>query len=415
MAEIDWRKASNTVKKACINVIDSLIADDYTYLNFDLNEIKEDPDAPKSQIIMALVVKVAGGNRTIAANNVKKSLDAKLDDKQFADVVETKGGNRLDVYLKYDKSWGVVKSTKLPVQKRIVLAIKPEGRDTGGSGGGARETKRNECAQCLYADMVFNQLHRKFTNAEIGLRETDSNLIDTDLWSKAYKSIEVDDDEHELLPTGNVLEFAWRISHMKGANALYTKLGSPSKGTFKFYRGKGIDGNKAASISEAYRRSNNDHDVKYFSSEDKWNPADIWAVHKDYPLTGKGSVSEKGSNNKFLIKNYFKLNAHLIAWNNSQDGHKLVGISLKKHEGSGKSDIKIINEDKNTGWDKTIWDKIGEVNKNDWFFVKGKWDSSMDVYIRYASGSNKDFQCRNFAGGSSPSWQLELSGDAAKQ
>ena len=73
---------------------------------------------------------------------------------------------------------------------------------------------------------------------------------------------------------------------MKGANALYTKLGSPSKGTFKFYRGKGIDGNKAASISEAYRRSNNDHDVKYFSSEDKWNPADIWAVHKALPVKG---------------------------------------------------------------------------------------------------------------------------------
>ena len=156
MAEIDWRKASTTVKKACINVIDSLIADNYTYLNFDVNELKEDPDAPKSQIIMALVVKVAGGNRTIAANNVQASLKKKLDDKQFQDVVETKGGNRLDVYLKYDKSWGVVKSTKLPVQKRIVLAIKPEGRDTGGSGGGARETKRNECAQCLYADMVFN-------------------------------------------------------------------------------------------------------------------------------------------------------------------------------------------------------------------------------------------------------------------
>ena len=99
MAEIDWRKASTTVKKACINVIDSLIEDDYTYLNFDLNEIKEDPDAPKSQIIMALVVKVAGDNRTIAANKVQASLKKKLDDKKFSDVLEKKGGNRIEVFI----------------------------------------------------------------------------------------------------------------------------------------------------------------------------------------------------------------------------------------------------------------------------------------------------------------------------
>ena len=256
--------------------------------------------------------------------------------------------------------------------------------------------------------MVFNQLGRKFTDHEIEGHETAE--IGVPVWEAAYKNIEVNDDEHELLPTGNVLEFAWRISHMKGANALYTKLGSPSKGTFKFYRGKGIDGDKVDSISTAYKRANNNNDVKYFSSEDKWNPADIWAVHKDYPLTGKGSVSEKGSNNKHLIKNYLKLNAHLINWND-----KLIGISLKKHEGSGASDIKVINENKNKGWDKTIWDKVGNVSSNDWFFIKDKWDSSMDVYIRYGSGANKDFQCRNFAGGSSPSWQLELSGGAAKQ
>ena len=89
MAEIDWRKASNTVKKACINVIDSLIADDYTYLNFDLNEIKEDPDAPKSQIIMALVVKVAGDNRTIAANKVQASLKKYLEARANASTLES--------------------------------------------------------------------------------------------------------------------------------------------------------------------------------------------------------------------------------------------------------------------------------------------------------------------------------------
>jgi len=416
MAEIDWRKASNTVKKACINVIDSLIADDYTYLNFDLNEIKEDPDAPKSQIIMALVVKVAGGNRTIAANNVKKSLDAKLDDKQFADVVETKGGNRLDVYLKYDKSWGVVKSTKLPVQKRIVLAIKPEGRDTGGSGGGARETKRNECAQCLYADMVFNQLHRKFTNAEIGLRETDSNLIDTDLWSKAYKSIEVDDDEHELLPTGNVLESAWRISHMKGANKLFTELGSPSPGTYTFYRGVKFDGSNkkpSTSLATAYSRCNTE-EGNYFASEDKWNPADIWAIHKDYPLEGDGSVNEK-IKGVFTVKTYNGLNAHLQAWYKVGNVHKLVGISLKKHEGTGDSNIKVINENKKEGWDTDIWDKVGSVNSSKWFFVKGKWDSSMDIYLQWGKGDYDNFQMRNFGGDGTSSWQLELKGASAAQ
>ena len=416
MAEIDWRKSANSsvLRKACLNIIDALVADHYTYLNFDVKDIAETPDAPKDQIIMALVVKVPGSNRVIAANNIQQALKKKQVEGEFREVKDSKGGNRLDIFL--EGNWGIKASGKYKgdaIKKRIVLSVKPDGRDTSGSGGGARETRRNECAQCLYADVVFNQLGRKFTDHEISGHETAE--IDESVWKDAYKSIEVDDDEHELLPTGNVLEFAWRISHMKGANALYDKLGSPTEGTYKFYRGKGIDGNKADSISAAYKRSNNDHDVKYFSSEDKWNPADIWAVHKDYPLTGKGNINEKGSNNKHLIKNYFKLNAHLIAWNNPKDGHKLVGISLKKHEGSGNSNLKVINEDKNTGWDKTIWDKVGNVSSNDWFFIKDKWDSSMDVYIKYGLGSNQDFQCRNFAGGSSPSWQLELSGGAAKQ
>ena len=411
MAEIDWRKSANSavLRKACLNIIDALVSDKYTYLNFDIKDIAETPDAPKDQIIMALVVKVAGSNRVIAANNIQQSLRKKQVEGEFQEVKDSKGGNRLDIFL--EGNFGLKKSGKYKgeaIKKRIVLSVKPDGRDTSGSGGGARETRRNECAQCLYADVVFNQLGRKFTDHEIAGHETAE--IDVDVWKAAYKNIEVNDDEHELLPTGNVLEFAWRISHMKGANALYTKLGSPSKGTFKFYRGKGIDGDKVDSISTAYKRANNNNDVKYFSSEDKWNPADIWAVHKDYPLTGKGSVSEKGSNNKHLIKNYFKLNSHLITWND-----KLIGISLKKHEGSGASDIKVINENKNKGWDKAIWDKVGKVSSNDWFFIKDKWDSSMDVYIRYGSGSNQDFQCRNFAGGSSPSWQLELSGGAAKQ
>jgi len=418
MAEIDWRKNSVTVREACLNVIDSLISDEYTYLNFDINDMKEDPDAPKSQVIMALVVKVAGGNRTIAANNIQGSLKKKLDDKKFEDLVITKGGNRLDVYLKYDSKWGVVKSTGKPVQKRIVLAVKPEGASTAGSGGGARETRRNECAQCLYADMVFNQLGRPFTPEEISGRETDSNLIKSDLWSKAYSSIAVDDAENEIVPSYNVLEFAWRQSHMRGANKLYSYLNTPSKGTYKFYRGKEFDGGAAASVSTAYKRANNntvtpDNTSAYFSSEDKWNPADIWAIHKDYPLTGAGSISEKGKNNKFLVHNFQTLNSHVRSW--FLDNKKLVGISLKKHEGSNDSDIKVINEDKDAGWDKKIWDSIGDVKKNDWFFVKGKWDSSMDVYIRYAPESNKDFQCRNFGGGSSSSWQLELSGADAKQ
>ncbi len=415
MAEVhvDWRKSSTYIKKACLEVIDSLIAEEYTYLNFDISSVVDDPDAPKDQIIMALIVKVAGGNRVIAANNIQTDLRRKLDLKKFDEMEVIKGGNRLDVYLKGD--FGVKKSGKYKgnaIKKRIILAIKPEGRDTSGSGGGARETKRNECAQCLYADMVFNQLGRKFNANELSGRETE--LIPVPEWEAAYRNIKVNDAANEIIPTGNVLEFAWRQSHMKGANALYDKLNSPSKGTYKFYRGEGFDGGKAAGLSAAYSRCNA-NEGSYFSSEDKWNPADIWAIHKDYPLTGHGSVSEVSSSRVHAIKNYESLNAHIRAWNNPKDGHKLVGISLKKHEGSGASSVRVINENKDQGWDMAIWKEVGEVNHNDWYFIKGKWDSSMDVYIRYAPGSNKDFQCRNFAGSSGPSWQLELSGPAAKQ
>ena len=143
MAEVDWRKSSNDIKKSCLNVIDSLVADHYTYLNFDISSVVDTPEAPKDQIIMALIVKVAGGNRTIAANNIEQSLKKKLDDRKFASIEVTKGGNRLDVYLKGD--FGVKKSGKYKgtaIQKRIILAVKPEGRDTGGSGGGGGFLKK---------------------------------------------------------------------------------------------------------------------------------------------------------------------------------------------------------------------------------------------------------------------------------
>ena len=113
----------------------------------------------------------------------------------------------------------------------------------------------------------------------------------------------------------------WKEGSMKGANEIFKKVGGSG---YKFVRGDRLldDG----SIKNAFKRVK---DQTNLSSEDKWNPADIWMVKE----------SEMAE-----IKKHLDGESTIDCLNNAllqrfNDG-SLIGISLKKIEGDAKMDIK---------------------------------------------------------------------------
>ena len=160
--------------------------------------------------------------------------------------------------------------TRIKIQIKVEKVKKEFDKPSGvnkGSGGGSANTAIVESAQCLYCDLAFNVYKGKID---------EESLISKDDFEKAYSNIEVDANLDEMLSMAS----AWKKSSIRGANKLYDEF--HSDGTYKFYRGKGVD----AEINKAYNRVKGDKVVaesesikdKVPQSEDKWNPADIIAV-----------------------------------------------------------------------------------------------------------------------------------------
>ena len=116
---------------ALMKVMDSLGDENYSFYNIDVTKTA-DPEG-RSSIYFAMKVIVPRSDRTTAANFIQNSLIKK----GFAPQVK-RNGNQLDIPVK---------------NKFIRIDIKPVG---GGSGAGAKETARNEAAQCLYCALAFN-------------------------------------------------------------------------------------------------------------------------------------------------------------------------------------------------------------------------------------------------------------------
>ena len=128
------------------------------------------------------------------------------------------------------------------------------------------------------------------------------------------------------------------------------------------------------------------------SSEDKWNPADIWMVKESEVeairkhLDGENTID--------------CLNNALLQLFNEQ---KLMGISLKKIEGDARIDIK-----NNQSAAVRKANEKAKFVKYDLTFL-----SSMDVYLYYGPGTFEKFQARNFGGSSKGDWKLELKGKSS--
>ena len=252
----------------------------------------------------------------------------------------------------------------------IQLIYKPV--RSAGSGAGAAVTKLAESAQCVYAAVAFG-LGRKITNADI----TQSNV------SKFSSSFDVDGDLDKII---NELPEDWINSSVLGANKLFETLSGTG---YKFVRGDSVLDDGA--IKNAYGRVKGQTNL---SSEDKWNPADIWAVKQS-------QINE--------IKNHLNSENTIDCLNNAllqrfNDG-SLIGISLKKI-----TSVARISAKNNQSASVRKANESAKFQKYELTFL-----SSMDVYFYHGSGQFDKFQARNFAGAGKGDWKLELKGATANQ
>lgn len=334
-----------------VKVMDSLGGENYAYYNIDFTKIA-DPSS-RARIAIALRVVVSQSERVTAAQNIKNALEK---DGFYSNIIEDRGGKRLDVPIKGDKI--------------IRIDIKPQG---GGSGAGAKETARNESAQCLYLALREHVFKRDLK---------DDELISEKEFKEAANHIEVDVKFEDLL----ALPLEWRISSIRGANKISEELGNKQ---YKFYRGGGFDDKE---IKNAFSRVRSQTP---FSSEDKWNPADIWVASTDFNPKELDSIETIDGLNQFLLEKY--------------ESKQLIGVSLKKVEGQPRLDKK--NYDKAAKIKKAS--QIG-LKKYSLIF-KQRNSIPMDLYLYFGNGPQDRFQARNFGGDSTGSFQLELKGVSANQ
>jgi hypothetical protein len=367
--QVDLSGFGSEYKKAIRDIMDTLGDENFSFYNFDVTKIA-DPTG-RSKIFFALKVIVPRAKRTKAASMIAQNVGSK-----GYTAIDTKGtGNQLDIAVG---------------SKTLRIDIKPEG---GGSGGGAAETARNEAAQCLYAALAFN-VYRGEIDEDLPISLSD--------FEKASRTIDVDVPFEQLLP--DELSREWQISSIKGANKLWQTFHNSGK-NYIFCRGGGPDDKE---IKKAYQRARKsmmkDPNVRViFSSEDKWNPADIWMVSSTFNASELDTYKTVDTINEFIKEKY--------------EEKELIGVSLKKMRGAAK--LKVLNYDPNDKMKELEDVKWGQywVKFKDTRLIGGEDAFPMDVYLYWKrNGGDADrFQSRNFGGASSPSWQIEKKGASAAQ
>tara|TARA_B100000427_G_scaffold223538_1_gene187244 strand:- start:2064 stop:3617 length:1554 start_codon:yes stop_codon:yes gene_type:complete len=373
--------------EAVLKIQDTLGGDGYQYYDYDITTSKNPDDIKrKGTIFHALKVLVKKSERSRAAERINSNIQKLSDNWQPVMAVSTSKGPDQDHPFQID-----VRVTDGKKELSLRLQIKPT--KGAGSGGGARETQRTECAQCLFAAYAVN--------VEKGKLETIPSAAQLKKASKWYKG---DDKIAEILP--DKLDSDWVLSCVRGANAIVKEYGTATE--YYFYRGLDFDGKgtKPNTISKAYSRANKDD--KKFSSEDKWNPADIWMATPEGAKIGEVLNAKEGR--AFKVATWGTLNGKILDYFDNED---LIGISLKKVEQDtasfvvqNKGNKKDIASD--VSWVK--YDLIFESNKK-----KEEDRYPMDVYLYYGTGVAGRFQSRNFGGGTSASWQIERKGTSAAQ
>lgn len=358
---------------AVYKVMDSLGGDGYAYYDFNITDIKDPEASKRGRIYFGIKVFTTRVGRKQAAKHIAGNIQS-----LFSNVEIEKENTQIDIPV-----------TSGNFTKYIRVLVKPGAG--AGSGGGAEETKRNECAQCVYASLAFN----------VYRGEIDSTKpISPEHWKEAARHIQIDAKVEQCY--GDALDTEWHFSSIKGANKLWQEFGGNGK-KYIFCRGGGPDDKEIKKAYQRVRRSMQKDPTNkvIFSSEDKWNPADIWMVSSSFNATELDQYKTVDDINNFIKQKY--------------EERELIGVSLKKIVNDAK--LKVLNYDKSAKLEKVS--KLGF--KKYWFFFENKRKKNiedrfpMDVYFHFDWGNFDRFQSRNFAGGTKGSWQIEMKGISAAQ
>lgn len=177
------------------------------------------------------------------------------------------------------------------------------------------------------------------------------------------------------------LDANWYYSVVSTANQIFQDVPGAKNGkNFIFLRGKGVVGQIYSEFGKFRKESG-------ITGDDKWNPADIWMVKKNFKFqSGWTTLNEY---NRYIYDEFAKTN--------------LIGISLKKLAPKSNAHSKIFNNG------KPLVAKFNGVK------LGPNMTDSKDIYIKYnAEGVDGEVQLRNFSSRPVPSsWQGEIKGKTA--
>ena len=390
--------------KSVMDIMDCLGDEGYNFYDSQF-EATKDPSGAKfrnNSIFFKIRVEVPQAYRNRAALYIKESIEKKEKSWNWDSNYEVELGG-----INKDK----LNQISVPVDPNdddskaglIRIDIKPV--NGGGSGGGAEETAINECNQALIAAYVFNRKGGKLTEGQD---------LGHEFLEDYYKKHCHLDVSFEILSNFG-LDISWKNSHIKGANFLYEKYYTHNGSKkYKFFRGSGFDdGEIKSAYARCKKNMGNGIDGKpsttRFSSEDKWNPADIWIASEEYIKKGVPKLKD--------LKNIDELNHHLLAYYTSND---LFGVSLKKIENNVHWDVRNVEDFNQDPIEKVanykFVKKQGQGGYDLQFYSSDKkshWP--MDLYIYYGPKEYNKFQARNFGSSAKGSWQIELKGSGAAQ
>jgi hypothetical protein len=236
----------------------------------------------------------------------------------------------------------------------------------GGSGAGAENTKMNESSVCLWCAVY----------KEYGV--ADKNAV-----VKYYKDVKnlyiVDESDKNMI---SQTDEAW-LKHYERCAAFLVN-GLFKSDDYIFHRGSEL----VDMINKKFAELNKKMEIP-FANINKWSPADIWVIRKDFEF----DISE--------CQTLDCLNRNLL---NALKDRNLIGISLKKTMNS------IHQTNYNVGEKRApmVWNGFRvKAEKKDSNIL-----SSKDVYV-YGKGEDEiEMQLRSFAELSG--WQGELIGSVAK-
>lgn len=229
-----------------------------------------------------------------------------------------------------------------------------------GSGGGAANTDTQESAQCLVNAVAFRVVGGKIEEKDLSR----DNLIKADNFVDTTTKIQ---DMMSFIEG----DASWRQSMISTANVL---LGSLKKKDLQFHRGSDF----VNRIYGAWKVSKKNGNLGRIG-DDKWNPADIWALDSSV-LTTEFQTDIDKLNNQLL---------------DLYDKRLLIGISLKK---TSKAKAREYNREKS--------------ESNDTYAGFDTTPNSKDVYLNFTNGAK--MQLRTFSGDGT-SFQGELKGKEAAQ